>query len=337
MTSRRKPSKSRLHDGSYSVYAPFEWAKTVPLLMRGNGTPDTTAHHVLLVMATFADPDGTNVRPSVATLTKESHFAKQRTTLDALRRLEDEKLIVRTGEMTGGTVVWKLNYELEFDSDSVADEFDDRFERERKKQAERSQRYRDAKRARHAAVERDADASVTPQRGVTSRSTEASRHAAVEHCVTPPTPSHLQVSPATPALDQPLTSPETNGGHAGPCDPRRTESPQAAPRTDLEPEPAVLPEKPTQVDLSTHVLHARARELASVDFLADDTELDAEEISSRVEVLKALDPVRYRNARFAARKALGLSHSVTTSPKHREALNREIYRAHRAEGAHRAS
>ncbi|MFC6090728.1 hypothetical protein [Saccharothrix lopnurensis] len=200
-----------------SVFEPVRWAESVPLLLRGNGTPDTTAHHVLLVMATFADPDGTNIRPSLATLTRRSHLTKQRTTTDTLRRLEEAKLIVRTGELTGGIVVWRLNYDLPFDVDTAAEEFDERQARALAKQAERQKRYRDKRRdaavERHvkgdAAVRRDAEPAsdaaverdVTPQCGVTD--------AAVRRDVTPQRPSHPQVTPATPALDLPLTSPET--------------------------------------------------------------------------------------------------------------------------------
>lgn len=213
-----------------SVFEPVRWAESVPLLLRGNGTPDTTAHHVLLVMATYADPDGTNIRPSLATLTKKSHLTKQRTTTDALRRLEDAKLIIRSGELTGGTVVWRLNYDLPIDVDTTAEEFAERRARELAKQAERQKRYRDKQRdaaqghnasSRDASVERHAESDaaerrdanplrdapverdVTPQRGVTD--------APVRRDVTPQRPSQPQVTPATPALDLPLDLPLTVG------------------------------------------------------------------------------------------------------------------------------
>ncbi|MEU4804395.1 hypothetical protein [Actinosynnema sp. NPDC023587] len=224
--------------GQLSVYAPFLWALKVPKLLLGNGTPDTTAHHVLLVMATHADPDGTNIRPSVATLTQESHFNDQRTTKDALRRLEAAQLVVRTGELTGGTVIWKLNFELEFSGTGAAEEFRSRREKALTKQAERNRRYR--QRMRDAALERH----VTPHGSVTD--------GAVEHHVTPQVPSHSQVSPATPALDQPLTSPGTFRGTL-PLDPLRNGR-AALGRTEDTPTAAdVLPDTTTEVDPETHV------------------------------------------------------------------------------------
>lgn len=227
-----------------SVFEPARWAKSVPLLLRGNGTPDTTAHHVLLVMATFADPDGTNIRPSVATLTKDAHFIKQRTTTDALARLEVAGLIVRTGELTGGTVVWKLNYEhvgvSRVDVAGSPAEFDGRRERELAAQAERNRRYR--QRQRDAAEGRH----VTPPSGVTNAS--VGRH------VTPLTPSHPQVTPATPALDQPLTSPlDLQTWGTLPLDPLRTDAPQAACRTDLEPAAEQSKTTSTEVDRESPV------------------------------------------------------------------------------------
>lgn len=137
------------------------------------------------------------------------------------------------------------------------------------------------------------------------------------------------------------TDPDSDQGSDD--DPEQRIRAHAQPRSGVASEPP-----PTQGDHATTATNsvvgteprdacARERELSTVDFSADDAQLDAEEIRRRVDALKALDPVRFRNARFAARKALGLGHTVTTSPKHREALNREIYRAHRTEVAHRAS
>ncbi len=296
-----------------SVYTPFQWAVSVPLLLRSNKTPDTTAHHVLLVMATHADPDGTNIRPSLATLTRESHLSKQRTTADALARLEAKKLIVRTGELTGGTVVWKLNFELKFDADIASEEFTDRRARELAKQAERNRRYRQRK--RDASVERH----VTPQGGVTN--------ASVERHVTPQSPSHPQATPATPAPDQPLTSQVTTWGTL-PLDPLRPETTQAPPRTDLKLVADQSKTPSTEVDRESPVPHAR-EQLPEVDLDADPDEIDAAELGELVKELKARDPVEFRNTRFAARRALGIA-SVTSSPKQREALNRAIYRAYRA-------
>ena len=120
------------------------------------------------------------------------------------------------------------------------------------------------------------------------------------------------------------------GADARPRTPQRTESP-TAPRADLEPEPDRFQTSPTEVDRESPVPSAREG-AAAVDLGADPNELDAAELAQLVKALKAHDPERLRAVRFAARKALGIA-VVTSNPKHREALDRAIYRAYREEAS----
>lgn len=223
-TSPRKGVEASTASGS--VYAPFDWAKGVPTLLLGNKTPDTTAHLVLLTMATFADPDGTNIRPSLPTLTAASHLAKTRTCADAIKRLEAAKLIVRSGEMNGGIVVWALNYAVEMAPRTAAVEAGR--DQALSKQAERNRRYR-----------------------------ERQRDAAQGRHVTPEVASQPQVSTGTPALDQPLTSQGTFGGTLPP-DPLRSD-PAPRGRNDCSTAAEQLQDPPAQVERKSPVPRVRER------------------------------------------------------------------------------
>lgn len=90
-----------------TAFAAIKWARSAPILRRGDGKPDSTAHHVLLALATFADRDG-RARPSVATLADATTLA-DRTVVESLRRLEDAGLIKSEGKYGGtGAAVWML-------------------------------------------------------------------------------------------------------------------------------------------------------------------------------------------------------------------------------------
>lgn len=194
---------------SDSVFGPVHWAMNVPPMLRRDGNPDDTAHHVLLVLATFANRDGTSARPSVATLAKKA-YKHPRVTADALVRIEAAGLISKSADLNG-TTVWRLHLEVSRIGPTVIDQ---KREREREKAAERQRRRRERiaeSMARHAPAERDVThpQSVTATPSVTHP--ESVSHAPAEResrtrraCVTHPPALLPQVSSGVPALDQPV-------------------------------------------------------------------------------------------------------------------------------------
>jgi hypothetical protein len=90
-----------------TAFAAIKWAREAPVVRRADGKPDSTAHHVLLTLATYADKEG-RARPSVAALADATTLADD-TVMDALRRLEDAALIKSEGAYGGtGPDVWVL-------------------------------------------------------------------------------------------------------------------------------------------------------------------------------------------------------------------------------------
>lgn len=80
------------------------------MLRTEKGKPDTTARHVLQVLAEHARPDGSNSHPSVLRVQYRTGY--DRTTVQrALRRLETGSLIARDGT-TEGRTRWKLAMHL---------------------------------------------------------------------------------------------------------------------------------------------------------------------------------------------------------------------------------
>ncbi len=253
--------------GRRSVFKPTTWAMSVPTLQRRDGRPDTVAHHVLLVMATYANPDGTSIRASVATLTKKSHLTTQKAVTEAMRRLEEAKLIIRAGELTGGTTVWRLNFDIEGDG---AELYQERSAERRAADAERQRRRRKrlAEQDGHGLPERDVTGYQDVTMDLVSRATtpdvtgyHPGRHGVVARLSRGDDRDNRRSS----GLHQPLTSPldqPTNQQDGGtlPPDPQRTESPQAAPRTELEPEPERSKTTATQLDPESPVPRASRRE-----------------------------------------------------------------------------
>src|SRR5688572_15040536 len=150
------------------VYVPITWAKRVPDMRRADAQPDTTAHAVLAALATYADKDsGRNARPSIGALAADTRFRAD-VVLAALERCENEKLISRTSELTGGIIVWELNLDMVADGPSVHDRREDR---KRATAALRQRRYRRHKAGDHSLCPADCHAirqrDVTPRDGVT--------------------------------------------------------------------------------------------------------------------------------------------------------------------------
>lgn len=141
------------------------WAMDhAPMPRTGKGKPDTTARHVLQVLAEHASPTGTDAHPSVLRIQYRSGY--DRTTVQrALRRLEDADLIVRTGTTEGRT-----RYSLSMELHRPATDWSE-LEREeddfRAAAAERKRRSR-AKRVTHAE-----SVTVTDAEGVTVTDAES--------------------------------------------------------------------------------------------------------------------------------------------------------------------
>ncbi|MFH9574265.1 helix-turn-helix domain-containing protein [Streptomyces sp. NPDC017454] len=83
------------------------WAMDhAPMLRTEKGKPDTTARHVLQVLAEHASPTGTDAHPSVLRIQYRTGY--DRTTVQrALRRLEKGELIAKDG-MKESRTRWKL-------------------------------------------------------------------------------------------------------------------------------------------------------------------------------------------------------------------------------------
>jgi DNA-binding transcriptional ArsR family regulator len=77
------------------------WAMDhAPMLRTDKGKPDTTARHVLQVLAEHARPDGTNSHPSLTRIQYRTGYDRS-TVQRALRRLETGKLIEKDGTTEG--------------------------------------------------------------------------------------------------------------------------------------------------------------------------------------------------------------------------------------------
>lgn len=123
------------------------WAMDdAPMLRTDKGRPDSTARHVLQVLAEYARPDGTNSHPSVLRIQYRTGY-DERTVQRALRRLETSGLIKMTGSVQGRTK-WRLMLSLkrpEFDWAELEAEAE-----EAKRAAAERQRRSRAKRVTHS-------------------------------------------------------------------------------------------------------------------------------------------------------------------------------------------
>lgn len=146
-------------------YQAVEWAmKKAPMLLTDKGKPDTTARYVLAALGEHAKSDGTQARPSIATIRYYTGYDR-RTVQRALRRLEEGGLIESVGTVRGCT-----NYTLAVslvrpESDWVEIEADE-------------QRFRDAaaerkRKSRAAPVTHSECVTVTHSDDVTDDSNEA--------------------------------------------------------------------------------------------------------------------------------------------------------------------
>lgn len=212
---------------SRNAFAAIQWALSVPPILLDNSRIDDDAHHVLLVLATKAKPDGSDARPGLEWLARKSYrsVASAQRALDAL---ESAGLISRAADLNG-TTVWKLNTNVVPHGRTVLDE---RQDRARAANAERQRRYRE-KRAREAAGQADVTPfdpvteeprnggevrDVTVGKGVTRNGVEGrdvtggsnACNAPEGRYVTGGTPSQQQVIPGVTALGTALRTTQTH-------------------------------------------------------------------------------------------------------------------------------
>lgn len=182
---------------SRTAFAAIQWAMSVPPILLDNGRVDDDAHHVLLVLATKAKPDGSDARPGLEWLARRS-YRSVASTQRALDALQGAGLISVAADLNG-TTVWQLNVNVVSTGRTVLDE---RAERKRELAAARQQRRREA--LRHAREGRD----VTHPKGVTRHAVEGRdvtqgkgvSHAPEGRDVTQGSASHPQVSTGVTAL-----------------------------------------------------------------------------------------------------------------------------------------
>lgn len=184
-------------------WAPIRWARSdAPTVLRKDGKPDTVAHLVLVSLATYAGTEGT-ARPGLPALATDCRLT-DRACMEALRRLQDAKLIEPHGDFNG-VPVWQLRMDLTRGSEEKEAREKAR-EIQRQKANARQRRCREQKTANspvsHAEPKRD----VTPNLSVTT----SASHAPLKRDVTP----SLSVSHALPKRDvtlrealQPLVTP----------------------------------------------------------------------------------------------------------------------------------
>ena len=97
-------------------YNAIKWAREVPTLLH-RGRVDRLAHHLLLVMASYAKNDGSDMYASVTSLAKDVR-APERDVVAALGRLEEAGLIGRE-HASNGAPGWSLNLDARSDEDAV--------------------------------------------------------------------------------------------------------------------------------------------------------------------------------------------------------------------------
>jgi hypothetical protein len=154
------------------------------MLRTEKGKPDTTARHVLQVLAEHARPDGSNSHPSVLRVQYRTGY--DRTTVQrAFRRLEKGGLIVRAGSVDGRTR-WTLSVSLRRPESDWSD-------LEREEEDFRSAAAERKRRSRSKGVTHSESVTVTDGNGVTVTDAES-----VTADVTDSTPSRhaLKVRPS---------------------------------------------------------------------------------------------------------------------------------------------
>lgn len=99
-------------------YTAIRWAREVPTLLH-RGRVDRLGHHLLLLMATYAKNDGSDMYASVTSLAKEAH-APEREVADALARLEKAGLVA-PAHASNGAPGWSLDVARRSEVDAVVE------------------------------------------------------------------------------------------------------------------------------------------------------------------------------------------------------------------------
>lgn len=153
------------------------WAMDeAPMLRTPAGKPDATARWVLTAVAERADKYGRNAHPSIADIRFRTGWDRS-TVLRALKRLEDAKLIVRTGVTKEGCARWNCSMDMRRPET-------DREEVEREEDAFRSAAAVRKRRSREKAVTHSEGVTgegVTDSEGVTVTGVESVTEADVTH------------------------------------------------------------------------------------------------------------------------------------------------------------
>lgn len=230
------------------------WAMyNAPRLMTKDGQPDSTGRTVLFVMAENANPDGTEAFPGPDLIDDVTGFDES-TIRRAQRRLEAAGLIVRTGKRPSGAIVWRLAMELQREVSHKATVAEKRRIR-RAAGAERMRRHREEGAKRKAAAAADvtgADAVTTPLAEVDVTGPPPVTSDSADDDVTGAVPSRdgrcaRDVTGAVPT--DPVTEPPHGTGG-------RAAAPQT-PAVSIPGSGSVGGSSPAQLDLETHVPHAR--------------------------------------------------------------------------------
>jgi hypothetical protein len=169
------------------------------------------AHAVLLVLASYANKDG-SARPSSSTVADGARLTDA-ATRDALTRLQGAGLVALSGQLNGNPV-WRLNLAARRD-DAEASESDRRRTQANAKAAERAQRHRKHVAGDHTmcgprckAGNGVADRDVTVSDTVTVTPSHTVRHAVSHRESRCPTPFVTPSTPLQPQVSTPITASE---------------------------------------------------------------------------------------------------------------------------------
>ncbi len=125
---------------SRNAFAAINWALSVPPILLPNGRIDDDAHHVLVVLATRAKPDGTDARPGNEWLARKSYRSVE-SVMRCLEACQANGLISKAADLNG-TTVWTLNMEVTSHGKTVIDERQDRQRAGDARRQLRSRRHR---------------------------------------------------------------------------------------------------------------------------------------------------------------------------------------------------
>ncbi|MBK3631605.1 hypothetical protein JHN52_01240 [Streptomyces sp. MBT97] len=194
------------------------WAMDdAPMLRTEKDRPDSTARHVLQVLAEHARPDGSNAHPSIVRIQYRTGY-DERTVQRAERRLEAGGLIRKTGTRNGRPV-WKLQMHLrrpEFDWAELEAQAEDA----KKQAAERQRRARQKRVTQSEAVTVTHGESVTVTHSDDVTEGDVTHSESVSHAL--PMRDVTHSASECHALSAPLTTNEPSENHqepfAGPAD-----------------------------------------------------------------------------------------------------------------------